>query len=218
MFKKTIMALTFLVITSTTSFSKEIEKGKVLDIKNSGGYIYLQVKTDKETLWAAVPGAEVKIGDIVSIDAQMRTEQYTSKALDITFKNVIFGVLEDNNSKKYKRISKEEFIKAHKKEAVTYDKDGIKIAIKKLINQKKNFNKKLVEVTGKVVKISKNIMNTNWVHLSDKDGNILVIRTAEDRLYKGQDVKAKGIILLDVDYGYNYKYEIILVDTVFKES
>ena len=218
MFKKTIIALSLLAITSTTCFSKEIEKGKVIDIKNSGGYIYLQIKTEKETLWAAVPGAEVKIGDVVSIDAQMRTKQYTSKALDITFKNVIFGVIEDNNSKKYKRISKEEFIKAHKKEEVVYTKDGIISSIKTIIKDRNDFKEKLVEVTGKVVKISKNIMNTNWVHLSDKDGNIIVIRTAEDRLYKGQDVKAKGIILLDVDYGYSYKYEVILVDAVFKES
>ena len=59
-------------------------------------------------------------------------------------------------------------------------------------------------------------MNTNWIHLQDKKGNDLIIRTSEDRLYVGQEVKTKGIILTDVDYGYNYKYKVILVDAVFK--
>lgn len=222
MFRKILSCVALISLLLSVSNAKDIKKetkiitGKVLEIKKAGGYSYLQIKTSKETLWAAVPGMDIKVGEKVSINEQMRTEQYTSKSLNYTFKNVIFGEIKDSSSQ-YKRITKEQFIKAHKKKDVKYNKNGISTNIKDLITNSNKYKELLVEIQGKITKISSNIMNTNWVHLQDKEGNDLTIRTSEDRLYVGQEVKTKGIILTDVDYGYNYKYKIILVDAVFKE-
>ncbi|NQY21168.1 MAG: hypothetical protein HRT40_07650 [Campylobacteraceae bacterium] len=217
MFKRILLSTLFISIFLSCLNAKEFENGKVLDIKNAGGYIYLQVKTEKEILWAAVPGTDIKIGDKVKIEVQLRTKEYTSKSLNYTFKNVIFGVIKNkNDSSNYKRITKEQFIKAHKKKDVTYNENGVKTNINELLKNPKKYKTQLVEIEGKVTKISSNIMNTNWIHLQDKKGNDLIIRTSEDRLYVGQEVKTKGIILTDVDYGYNYKYKVILVDAVFK--
>ncbi len=223
MFKKILSCTLFVFLFLSFANAKDLKKekkniqGKVLEIKKAGGYSYLQVKTEKETLWAAVPGMDIKVGDKVTIEEQMRTKQYTSKSLNYTFKNVVFGVIKNkNDSSNYKRISKEQFIKAHKKKDVTYNKNGIQTNIKELLKNPKKYKTQLVEIEGKITKISSNIMNTNWIHLQDKKGNDLIIRTSEDRLYVGQEVKTKGIILTDVDYGYNYKYKVILVDAVFK--
>ena len=81
---------------------------------------------------------------------------------------------------------------------------------------------KTVSVRGKVVKVSKNIMGNNWVHIQDGTGaadkgtHNLVVTTNDDASV-GDVVTATGIIAPDKDFGYGYKYEVIMEQAELKK-
>jgi ribosomal protein S17 len=65
--------------------------GKVVETFNGGGYTYVRVATGQGEQWAAIPEAQVKKGDTVSIAAQMTMEKFESKTLNRTFDTIVFG-------------------------------------------------------------------------------------------------------------------------------
>ena len=78
---------------------------------------------------------------------------------------------------------------------------------------------KTIEVKGKVVKISHNIMARNWVHIQDGSGegptSKIVFRTIQEDVAVGDEVVAKGVVELDKSFGSNYYYPVIVEDSVF---
>lgn len=79
-------------------------------------------------------------------------------------------------------------------------------------------NGTVVTVRGKVVKISKQIMGKNWVHLQDGSGdaaagsNNLVV-TTQDVAAVGDVVTATGTLAKDKDFGGGYQYAVIIEET-----
>ena len=78
-----------------------------------------------------------------------------------------------------------------------------------------------VVVRGKVVKLSKNIMDKNWLHIEDGSGasgaNSLVVLTTDDNAAIGDVVTATGTITPDKDFGYGYKYDVIMEQADIKK-
>jgi len=72
-----------------------------------------------------------------------------------------------------------------------------------------------VTLRGKVVKFSPQIMGTNWIHLQDGSGdpttatNDLTV-TSLVQVNVGDTVVASGPLTLDKDFGYGYKYNLIM--------
>ncbi len=91
-----------------------------------------------------------------------------------------------------------------------------------LYKEKVALDAKKVTVKGKVVKVSSGIMNKNWIHLQDGSGNPsnktndLVITTTQDVPAMGKTITATGILHKDRDFGYGYRYEVILEEASFK--
>lgn len=217
MLKKLITCGLSLCLATTLLTAKDLTNGKVLEIKDGGGYSYLKIETkDKKSIWAAVPGGAFKVGQEVSINEQMKTQNFRSKTLNQTFDTIIFGTIANAQNIDQTKVSKKDYMKAHQKKKVVYKGEVIKTSIKDLKENPTNYSNKVIEVQGKIVKVSRNIMNTNWVHIEDKEGNKLIFRSTEDRVMVGQEVMAKGMVHTNVDYGYGYKYDIIIVDTLFK--
>lgn len=73
----------------------------------------------------------------------------------------------------------------------------------------------VVNVRGKVVKFSSQIMGKNWAHIQDGTGsagtNDLTVTTA-DAARVGDTVLVSGKITLNKDFGAGYKYALILED------
>ena len=73
----------------------------------------------------------------------------------------------------------------------------------------------VVNVRGKVVKFSSQIMGKNWAHIQDGTGssgtNDLTVTTA-DTTRVGDTVLVSGKITLNKDFGAGYKYALILED------
>ena len=82
-------------------------------------------------------------------------------------------------------------------------------------DQAKDLNGTTVRVRGKVMKVSRQIMGKNWLHLQDGTGNPmknqhdLVVTTLEEPK-EGEVVTIEGVLAADRDFGAGYKYAVIV--------
>ena len=86
-------------------------------------------------------------------------------------------------------------------------------SLQDLFGNKAKYDGKVIVVKGKCVKINKNIMGRNWMHIQDGTGSDkpfdLTITTDAD-VPVGADVSMRGKITLDKDFGAGYHYDIIM--------
>jgi len=100
------------------------------------------------------------------------------------------------------------------------DLKGIKKAdqtVADIFAQKTALSGKAVVVRGKVVKFSPEIMGRNWLHIQDGSGqagaNDLTVNTDPKTMAKvGDTVVVSGKLTVAKDYGYGYKYDVIIED------
>ena len=72
---------------------------------------------------------------------------------------------------------------------------------------------------GKVVKFSPEIMGKNWIHLQDgtgKEGTNDLTVTTKMMAKVGDTVVISGAVATDKDFGYGYKYGVIIEDADVK--
>ena len=90
-------------------------------------------------------------------------------------------------------------------------------AVGECFDQAKDLNGTTVRVRGKVMKVSRQIMGKNWLHLQDGTGNPmknqhdLVVTTLEEPK-EGEVVTIEGVLAADRDFGAGYKYAVIVED------
>ncbi len=72
--------------------TKPFYQGEVVNLEHAGGYTYIEVreKTDM-TFWIAVERTDVKKGDYIRFQKELVTKNFKSKALDKTFKEIMFA-------------------------------------------------------------------------------------------------------------------------------
>lgn len=201
------------------------QSGNVVETMNSGGYTYVLVDTGSEQVWAAAPEFVVAVGDDVFVPNGMVMQNHTSKTLDRTFETILFvdavqvggaaasAALPDGHP------AAEAMPGDHAKPTVTADDidlSGVAKAeqtVADVFAQKDALADKEVAVRGKVVKFSQQIMQTNWVHLQDGTGaegtNDLVV-TTDAIVAKGDTVLVKGALTTNKDFGFGYKYDVII--------
>ena len=84
-------------------------------------------------------------------------------------------------------------------------------------DQAKDLNGTTVRVRGKVMKVSRQIMGKNWLHLQDGTGNPMknqhdLVVTTLDEPKEGEVVTIEGVLAADRDFGAGYKYAVIVED------
>jgi hypothetical protein len=87
------------------------------------------------------------------------------------------------------------------------------ITIANLFDNKKTFDGKIVKVKGKVTKFNEAIMGKNWVHIqdgTDYKGDFDLTITTDSYAPVGDTITFEGIIALDKDFGYGYKYKVLM--------
>lgn len=87
--------------------------------------------------------------------------------------------------------------------------------IEELYKKKHDLSGETLSIRGKVVMASSKIMDIYWVHLQDGSGNpalnnfdLVVASNTEAKV--GDTVVAKGVLSTDKDYGYGFRYDLIL--------
>jgi hypothetical protein len=89
------------------------------------------------------------------------------------------------------------------------------ITIGKLMADRKEYDGKVIKIKGQVTKFNASIMGKNWVHLQDgteyNDSFDLTV-TTDATATVGETLTFEGRITLDRDFGYGYKYDVLMED------
>jgi len=205
--------------------------GKVVETMNAAGYTYVQVDDGQKKIWAAAPEFSVAVGDDVIVPEGMPMNNYHSKSLDRDFEVVYFvdSVLNPNATAAAASVDPNATMpeghpdtKVSATAAADIDLQGIAKAeggktVAEINNGKAELAGKEVALRGKVVKYNAQIMGKNWLHIQDGSGDaaagtndITVTSAAEAKV--GDTVLVSGTLSLDKDFGYGYKYALIIED------
>jgi hypothetical protein len=200
------------------------KNGTVVATEDGGGYTYVQLDLDGEKVWYAVPATEIKLGEKVVAPAGMAMKGFYSKALDRTFETVYFaesltgtessensGALPPGHPPLNANSASFDFASIERPEG------GKTVA--EIHQESAQLSEKKVIVRGVAVKVTKNIMGKNWIHLRDGTGtansNDLTVTTT-DSVKTGSTVTASGTLAINRDFGSGYKYAVLLEDASMK--
>lgn len=187
-------------------------QGRVLETMTKGKYTYALVKSNKDKkteLWMATASTKLSKGDNIEFLKGMAMKDFHSKSLDKTFKEIYFSdyfkVLKSNktvaNDKKIKILKKAEY------------------SVADIFEQNAKLKDKIVKIRAKVVKVSNQIMGKNWVHIQDGTnfkGQYDLVVTTMTKVKIGDEVVVSAKIAINKDFGYGYKYPILLEEGKFK--
>ena len=215
-------------------------KGKVAETMDASGYTYVRLDDGSgKEMWAAVPKTELKVGEEISLQGGSVMENFNSKSLNKTFEKIIFatGVSRGNEKEVAGNAAgaPASFDAAVKKEGaeasggsagnvVPFSDLKVEKAagpdghvVGEVFEKSVGLDKKNVAVKGQVVKVSRNIMGKNWLHIQDgtgdpnKNTHDLVVTTM-DTAEKGDIVVVEGPAAANKDFGSGYKYDIMIED------
>ncbi|MBU2573975.1 MAG: DNA-binding protein [Elusimicrobia bacterium] len=199
--------------------------GRVAETMDSGGYTYVRVARGKDSTWVATFKQAVKVGDDVSFAAGTVMTDFHSKSLKRTFKKIIFSEGPAAAGKgplcpTEKSASKPgQAVQAYPRSARAEGPDAFTVA--EVYSRRKELAGKPVSVRGRVVKVSFEILDRNWVHLQDGSGEAkagthdLLVTTSGDAKV-GETVTARGTAAVDKDFGAGYRYAVLLEKTALK--
>jgi hypothetical protein len=91
------------------------------------------------------------------------------------------------------------------------------IKLEELFKNKLKYDNKTVRLRGKVKKFTADIMKKNWIHLQDgteHDGRWDITVTTQEEFKEGDIITIEGRVILEMDFGYGYYYEILVQDAV----
>lgn len=212
-----IFALMF-ALTSLLS-AGDIFEGVVVDTLDGGGYTYLQIEDAKKKYWIAVEGLKIDKGTEVRFTEELRAKNFESKSLNRVFDEIVFA-----SNLQYRTSVPESANIALVTELVKVSpyqqKDTISVA--QAWKERVKLNGKNISIRGKVVKVSKNIMEKNWIHIQDGTGEgaevgRIVFTSKDDTINVGDVVTAQGVVSADKNFGSGYVYKIIVENASFKK-
>ncbi len=107
-------------------------------------------------------------------------------------------------------------------EAVTPATGENSYTVGQIFADSKQLDGKTVQVRGKVVKINLNIMGKNWIHIQDGTGDPMknshdLVVTSSSTPELDQIVLVNGNVAANKDFGYGYKYDVLIEDATFTE-
>lgn len=206
------------------------QSGTVTETMDAAGYTYVQVDTGSEKIWAAAPKFDVKVGDPVVVPQGMAMENYHSKTLDRDFPVVYFvdavmvggaDAMASPAQPTADMTSQMPASTGAPKAIVTdVDLSGIEVAaggktVQQVYEDPAGLAGKNIKIRAKVVKFNAGIMGKNWLHIQDGTGaegtNDLTVTTLATADI-GDTVLIDGTLVTDKDFGYGYKYAVLIED------
>ncbi len=195
--------------------------GIVEETMDSGGYTYLRVKNEGKDIWVATSTVPVSAGDKVTFKAELPMVNFKSATLKRTF-NIIYFVNDLTIGPKINNMLPHSDNMKNRQQGVQKPinnqiaglkqlEDGSTIA--EIHRDKESMNGKPVRVRGKVVKFSPGIMKTNWIHIQDGtsyNGLYDLTITTSSIVKVGDQIVVSGALTLNKDFGYGYKYEVLI--------
>lgn len=191
--------------------------GPVLEQLNAPPYIYLRIKTSKGEVWAAVPGAKIENGAVVTVFNPMLMTKFESKSLKRTFDEVYFGTLAPASAEAGGPAGTPQPVAQVAVGKVEKATGADARTVAELWAEKASLVGKTVSIRGTVVKYNEGVMGKNWIHLQDgsgdaKQGTNDITVTSLDGAARGETITIKGTVRTNRDFGAGYSYAIIVED------
>lgn len=193
------------------------------EVIESGSYSYIKYTQDGDEHWGAVSRQPIEEGKTYYYQNAMEMKNFHSKSLDRIFPSIWFindfsnvspesltqKSAESDNLAQDHHIAKD----AHQQIKVEKAEGGYSLA--EIFENKSDLKNTEVLVKGQVVKLNKNIMKTNWIHIQDGTSfnNLfdLTVTTNDEINFKvGDVITLKGKLVLNKDFGYGYKYDYLI--------
>ncbi len=188
--------------------------GKVVETMNSGGYTYALVKKGGTKIWVALPQSAIAVGSEIVCQPGMEMSNFKSASLNRSFESIVFSA---GLAPVGPVAAPAPTASSAPSEAITVSKaEGANgQTVGEIFEKKDALADKPVAVHGKVVKVSRNIMGKNWLHLQDGTGNQTtgtndLVVTTDSLPEVGKVVTIKGNLSRDRDFGAGYRYGVII--------
>ncbi|PUB79685.1 MAG: DNA-binding protein [gamma proteobacterium symbiont of Ctena orbiculata] len=207
-----------------------VHTATVMETMSSAGYTYIRVEEKGKIFWIALHETQVSVGEKVSFYEQMLMENFTSKSLNRTFDRILFveAINRGTDLPTKDKAKPSQNIKPPEQHAEAQNPKELatpvgRFTIKEIFEKKDDLVGKVVEVKGKISKLSSQIMGRDWVHIEDGTGakqennNKIIFRTTQVGLAVGDEVVGKGVLYVNKDFGYGYFYPLIIEDAVFSK-
>lgn len=231
---KSVLIVCLVILLSACSNNSGIEftSVKVKQVEQVAGYTYLLVKGKGPEYWVAVPTMEASAGETYHYQGGMLMQDFHSKELEKTFKEVIFldalftEVPESTGAVRQSEASPMGGSNPHGPQGAT---TGSKISIAKsdivvegcegcisiaeLYANPGSYEGKTVRVMGEIAKFNPAIMDRNWAHIQDgteHNGKFDLTLTSPESFEVGTIVSVEGVVALNKDFGYGYSYELLM--------
>jgi hypothetical protein len=194
----------------TPATSEDPHGGAVLEVLSAGGYSYLLLATSEGEKWAAVPAAELSVGDTAHIEGAMRMTDFESPSLGRTFESILFGTLASEPAAA-------PIAEAPATPAPAAGQDlGVRTVVQ-IHEEQASIEGGSVTVSGTVTRSTPAILGKNWIHLDDGTGSSelgthdLTVTTLET-VEVGEVVTVTGTVARNVDLGMGYHFAVLVED------
>ncbi len=212
-------------------FAGASHSGVVLETMNSGGYTYAKIDEGAEPFWIAGPPTSISKGDKVNFAEQMWMKDFSSSTLHRTFDRILFvGAIGSGTGAAAPATGQPAVgqppaaghpvasqAPAVPVEPVEKAEGGYTVA--ELYARKSELNGQTVKVHGRVVKVLKQIMSANWVHIQDGTGDAktrdIIFRCTGEVPAVGDVVLAEGKLVADKDLGFGMVYPVLVEESHF---
>ena len=223
----------------TTANGKSFEVAEVIQ---GSTYTYIRAKENSTEFWMAISKQEVKPGEVYYYSEGLPMQNFHSKEVDRTFDEIYFvsaisktpiksgamsgmgsgamggmGAMGGNGNEPAHsgKVSTEQ------NSAITVKKLAGEITVAQVFANRDNYSGKEIEIKGVVVKVNKEVMGKNWIHIQDgtnDNGNYDLTITSADLAEINDEITVRGKIILNKDFGYGYSYEVIMEDAQIVEK
>ncbi|WP_430932234.1 hypothetical protein [Saccharicrinis sp. 156] len=205
----------------------------VQDVIQTSKYTYLHVEEDNTLRWVAVSKIQAMAGDRYYYDKVHTMTDFHSKELNRDFESVDFinhvsktPLSQVNPSVQANPAPMMKAPHGHAGKVspaqnldISLLKSAGELSIAQIFRNPQQFANKQIEIKGKVVKVNKNIMGRNWIHIQDgtsHNNNFDLTITSKQTPMVNQVVSFEGTVMLNKDFGSGYFYDVIVENGVMQ--
>ena len=210
-----------------SNLQKSTNVFEVAEVLQASSYSYLKVKENAGERWVAVSKQEIQPGDVYYYDSALEMENFESKDLDRTFDVIYFINQISKTPLSQQPMMGGEMgmgnampphsgkVETDKLSTISVDKTENELTLAELFTNREEYASKEFEIRGVVVKVNKEIMGKNWIHIQDgtnHGGEFDLTITTQELTEVGAEVTFKGKLSLNKDFGAGYAYDVIMED------
>lgn len=195
----------------------EMVSGPVAETVDAGGYTYVRLEVNGESLWAAGPTTAMAVGDTIAFSTMIPMKDFHSKTMNRDFPVLYFvdGFVTQNPASSAAATTSAAATPASASAPgaeAQLEKVAGGYTIAEALAQKAELAGKPIKVRGQVTKFTPGIMGKNWIHIVDGSGADDLIITTSGTTAIGAVIVAEGALSLDRDFGYGYHFDVLMED------